>query len=349
MGNELDKLFECLGEKYSISDRQVIHEAYLFAQEAHQQQKGASGEPFIHHCSGVGLILAELGISAEVIAAGLVCNVLVDTKVSLEDLEGRMGSQIALLVNEFTKMTAFVEACQRAQESALNLSLRKNFLALGVDIRVVILMLADRLQRMRTLGYLSEERQQQMAQATLDFYAPLANRLGIWQIRWELEDLGFRFLSPEKYKGIVSALGESRSERERQIETIIQSLENLLKENNIKGMVSGRAKNIYSIYSKMETKRIALDEVHDIRGVRVIVADIPACYAVLGVVLSCWRPLPGTFDDYIAAPKENSYQSLHTTIIFDDGKPVEVQIRTQEMHENAEYGIAAQWRLESFA
>ncbi len=209
---------------------------------------------------------------------------------------------------------------------------------------MVLIKLADRLHNMRTLGYLPEEKRKRIARQTLDIFAPLANRLGIWQLKWELEDLAFRHSEPDTYKQIASSLANRRSEREKQLDEIIAHLQELVAQEGIKAEITGRPKHIYSIYSKMKRKGVGFDNVMDFRAVRFIVDDIPSCYQILGIIHTHWRPVPGEFDDYIAAPKDNFYQSLHTAVIYDDGKPLEVQIRTKEMHENAEYGIAAHWR-----
>jgi GTP pyrophosphokinase len=223
-------------------------------------------------------------------------------------------------------------------------TLRKTFLAMGEDVRVMFIKLADRLHNMRTLSHMPEHKRKRIARETLDIFAPVANRLGIWQIKWELEDLGFRHVNPEKYKEIAELLTEKRPDREAQLETIKENLVKLLEKNNIKAEISGRPKHIYSIYKKMQKKDKAFDMVRDVRAVRLIVPDVPACYAALGVIHTTWRPIPGEFDDYIAAPKDNYYQSLHTAVFYDDKRPLEVQIRTHEMHLNAEYGIAAHWQ-----
>ncbi len=223
-------------------------------------------------------------------------------------------------------------------------TLRKTFLAMGDDVRVVLIKLADRLHNMRTLSHMPEEKRIRIAQQTLDIFAPLANRLGIWQIKWELEDLAFRYVNPQKYKEIAEQLAERRPDREAQIESIMEELRTLFEKNSIKVEISGRPKHIYSIYKKMQDKGKAFEAVRDVRAVRLIVPDIASCYTTLGIIHTHWRPIPGEFDDYIAAPKDNFYQSLHTAVIWEDGKPLEVQIRTLEMHENAEFGIAAHWR-----
>lgn len=223
-------------------------------------------------------------------------------------------------------------------------TLRKTFLAMGEDVRVVLIKLADRLHNMRTLGHVSEAKRRRIAQQTLDIFAPLANRLGIWQIKWELEDLAFRHVNPQRYKEIAEQLAERRPDRESQIQSILERLGELFEKHDLGVEISGRPKHIYSIYKKMREKGKAFELVRDVRAVRLIVPDIGACYTTLGLIHTHWRPIPGEFDDYIAAPKDNFYQSLHTAVIWDDGKPLEVQIRTPEMHQNAEFGIASHWR-----
>ena len=364
----VEKLLEQLPENYSLADRELILRAYRVADEAHHEQKRHSGEPYINHCITVAGILADLRVPPEVVAAGLLHDTVEDTKVSLGDIRRDFGDTIAVLVDGVTKLTNLprVSRDQHIQsendngDSILDIepeepsfgkkqdlkseTLRKTFLAMGDDVRVVLIKLADRLHNMRTLGHMPEHKRKRIAKETLDIFAPLANRLGIWQIKWELEDLGFRYLNPEKYKEIAEHIEEKQSDREEQIETIKLALETLLLNNNIKAEISGRPKHIYSIYKKMTQKGKPFDLVRDVRAMRLIVPDIPSCYAALGVIHTHWRPIPGEFDDYIAAPKDNFYQSLHTAVIYDDKRPLEVQIRTLEMHENAEYGIASHWR-----
>jgi GTP pyrophosphokinase len=238
---------------------------------------------------------------------------------------------------------------KKYKEEELAEALRKTFLAMSDDIRVVLVKLADRLHNMRTLSYLDEPIQKRIAQETLDIFAPLANRLGIWQIKWELQDLAFRVVDPDKYKEIAEKLANRRADREEQIQEIINRLHQELEAEGVRAKISGRPKHIYSIFQKMKRKDKPFEMLMDLRGVRLIVEDVSACYKALGVVHMKWRPIPGEFDDYIAARKDNNYQSLHTAVIFDDGKPLEVQIRTQEMHESAEYGIAAHWRYKENA
>jgi GTP diphosphokinase / guanosine-3',5'-bis(diphosphate) 3'-diphosphatase len=366
----LERLLEQLPENYTLADRELIQRAYRVAEEAHREQKRHSGEPYINHCLAVASILADLRVPPEVVAAGLLHDTVEDTSVTLNDIKRDFGNTIAVLVDGVTKLTNLPRVSRDDQhaengngsngselsEAALNSialgrkqdlvseTLRKTFLAMGDDVRVVLIKLADRLHNMRTLGFMPENKRKRIAKETLDIFAPLANRLGIWQIKWELEDLGFRYLNPEKYKEIAEQIQERRPDREIQIEAIKTNLIKLLESHNIKAEISGRPKHIYSIYKKMTQKGKPFDLVRDVRAVRLIVPDVPACYAALGVIHTHWRPIPGEFDDYIAAPKDNFYQSLHTAVIYDDKRPLEVQIRTAEMHQNAEYGIAAHWR-----
>ncbi len=380
---KIENLMNNLPDFYSPADRELVLRAYRTAEEAHEGQKRASGEPYINHCVAVASILSDLRMPPNVVAAGLLHDTVEDTEIELEDLQQSFGNEIASLVDGVTKLTHLPRVSRSDQNIALveqertqeleqraiaarrglpdpededkrrersrnadlaSETLRKTFLAMGEDIRVVLIKLADRLHNMRTLGYVPESKRIRIARQTLDIFAPLASRLGIWQIKWELEDLAFRYTHPDTYKEIAENLAERRSERESQVSSIVSSLEGLLAQNNIKGQVTGRPKHIYSIYKKMKGKGLAFNAIRDVRAVRIIVDSVPTCYSVLGLIHTQWRPLPGEFDDYIAVPKDNFYQSLHTAVLFDDGKTLEVQIRTQEMHENAEYGIAAHWR-----
>ena len=370
----LERLLEQLPENYTLADRELIQRAYRVAEEAHSEQKRHSGEPYINHCLAVASILADLRVPPEVVAAGLLHDTVEDTAITLNDTRRDFGNTIAILVDGVTKLTNLPRVSRDDQHaensngtngngngnepyvSTLNSNalgrkqdlvsetLRKTFLAMGDDVRVVLIKLADRLHNMRTLGFMPENKRKRIAKETLDIFAPLANRLGIWQIKWELEDLGFRYLNPDKYKEIAEQIQERRPDREVQIEAIKTNLLKLLESHNIKAEISGRPKHIYSIYKKMTQKGKPFDLVRDVRAVRLIVPDVPSCYAALGVIHTHWRPIPGEFDDYVAAPKDNFYQSLHTAVIYDDKRPLEVQIRTAEMHQNAEYGIAAHWR-----
>lgn len=361
-----EQLMEQLPEGYTPADKELVARAYAYAEEAHRGQKRHSGEPYVNHCIAVANILSELKVPAEVIAAGLLHDTVEDTPVTLADIRREFGDNVRFLVDGVTKLTHLPRVSRGDQHAESNdnekeaphieparlgrkedmvpETLRKTFLAMGEDVRVVLIKLADRLHNMRTLGHMPEHKQRRIAQETLDIFAPLANRLGIWQLKWELEDLSFRYVQPEKYKEIAGALAEKRPDRERQLEEIKASLKRLLDKSNIKAEISGRPKHIYSIYKKMQKKDTVFSRLYDVRAVRLIVPDIPSCYAALGVIHITWRPVPDEFDDYIAAPKDNHYQSLHTAVMYDDKRPVEIQIRTQEMHMSAEYGIAAHWR-----
>jgi GTP diphosphokinase / guanosine-3',5'-bis(diphosphate) 3'-diphosphatase len=372
----LEKLLEQLPDAYTLADKELIQHAYRVAEEAHRGQKRNSGEPYINHCLAVAQILAELRVPPEVMAAGLLHDTVEDTNLTLDDIQRDFGDTIASLVDGVTKLTNLPRVSRDDQHAEKNTTgdvppntgvanqakldnkthslgrrpdmtsetLRKTFLAMGDDVRVVLIKLADRLHNMRTLGHMPEEKRKRIAQQTLDIFAPLANRLGIWQIKWELEDLAFRYVNPAKYKEIAEQLAERRPDREEQIQAIVESLKKLFEEHAIKVEITGRPKHIYSIYKKMQEKDKAFEMVRDVRAVRLIVPDVAATYTTLGLIHTHWRPIPGEFDDYIAAPKDNFYQSLHTAVIWDDGKPLEVQIRTPEMHQNAEYGIASHWR-----
>jgi GTP pyrophosphokinase len=375
---QIESLMERLPVIYSPADRELILRAYRVAEHAHRDQKRISGEPYVTHCVAVAVILVEMHVPPEVIAAGLLHDTVEDTEVSLDDLGRDFGDEIAQLVDSVTKLTTLPrvsrsdrveetteererrEAAERRgellpEDEAAELmrsrrydlaseTLRKTFLAMAEDPRVVLVKLADRLHNMRTLGAMPAHKQQRIAQQTMDIFAPLANRLGIWQMKWELEDLAFRYIDPDMYKEIARNISERRSEREKQVVSIIIRLMEVLTQAGLVPDISGRPKHIYSIYRKMQRKGVPFDMVHDIRGVRILVPQKADCYQALGVIHSHWRPIPGEFDDYIAAPKDNFYQSLHTAVVYDDGKTLEVQIRTTGMHERAEYGIAAHWR-----
>ena len=375
----IENLMDALPDNYSPADRELVLRAYRVAEKAHETQKRASGEPYINHCLAVAAILAEMRIPPTVVAAGLLHDTVEDTEVTLEDIQRDFGNEIANLVDGVTKLTQLPRVSrgdqhedERAEDVEKRLlaerrglsspeeeadqilrsrrydvvseTLRKTFLAMGEDVRVVLIKLADRLHNMRTLGHMPENKRKRIAQETLDIFAPLANRLGIWQIKWELEDLAFRYVDPDKYREIAENLAERRSDRERQMNDIRLQLQNILGQADIQAEITARPKHIYSIYRKMARKGVAFDQVHDVRGVRIIVSDMSACYSALGIIHNHWRPIPGEFDDYIAAPKDNFYRSLHTAVNYDDGKTLEIQIRTPEMDQNAEYGIAAHWR-----
>jgi GTP pyrophosphokinase len=330
-------------------DRLMIERAYRKAENAHVDQFRKSGEPYFTHCVAVAYILADMKLDAEAIAAGLMHDLAEDTNITIDEIRNEFGGGVARIVDGVTKLKNLplkVDSNKRGRAADKELEyFRKMLLAMGDDVRIVLVKLADRLHNMRTLGYMTADKQQQKARETLDIFAPLANRLGIWQIKWELEDLSFRYLEPEKYKAIAKALDERRVDREDYLSDVTQSLKEALRNYGLtKVSISGRPKHIYSIFKKMDRKKVPLSQIYDVRAVRVIVEDVIQCYQVLGIVHSLWHPIPGEFDDYIAAPKDNFYRSLHTAVVDNKGKTLEVQIRTWEMHEDAEYGIAAHWR-----
>ncbi len=334
-------------------DRALITRAYEKAAWAHEGQYRKSGEPYITHCLAVAHILADMNLDAEAIAAALMHDVVEDSqdprKVTVDDLKREFGDVVAKIVDGVTKLEQ-IQAPTPEQRKSRNSerdleSIRKMAMTIDDDVRVVIVKLADRLHNMRTLGYMRPEKQQAIAQETLDIFAPLANRLGIWQIKSELEDLSFRYLDFETYKQIDDALNEGKAEREKYMAAVIDTLRRELNKYGLtNAVISGRPKHIYSIWKKMERKRINFEKIFDVRAVRVIVDTRDQCYNVMGIVHNLWRPIPGEFDDYIGTPKDNFYQSLHTAVVDQNGKQIEVQIRTWEMHEHAEYGIAAHWR-----
>jgi GTP diphosphokinase / guanosine-3',5'-bis(diphosphate) 3'-diphosphatase len=377
---KIETFMDKLPEIYNQADREQILRAYRFAEKAHTGQFRASGEPYVTHLVAVGDILVEKFMPAPyVIVAGLLHDVVEDTDVSLEQLKRDFGEMVARLVDSVTKLTDLprvsrvdkqIEMQTKERdlvrvtpgrqivdiepEIELNLrsrrydakseTLRKTLLAMAEQPEVVMIKLADRLHNMRTLNYVPENKRKRVAQETLDIFAPLANRLGIWQMKWELEDLAFRYTNPEKYKEIARALADRRETREKEMLSITTRVKEFLAEEDVQADVSGRPKHIYSIYRKMVRKNVPFDALSDIRGVRVLVDSNQDCYTALGVIHAQWRPIPGEFDDYVAVPKDNHYRSLHTAVVYDDGKTVEFQIRTFSMHNEAEQGIAAHWR-----
>ena len=368
-----------LPETITGRDRLLVEQAYSFASEAHAGQTRASGAAYIEHSVAVADILGELGLPPAALAAALLHDVVEDSGASISVLKRQFGSEVSTLVDGVTKLTKQVRRVEKTGDESTKTyvnsgeikpmsvhhadTIRKTFLAMTDDVRVVLIKLADRLHNMRTLSFLPRSKQRRIAQETLDIFAPLANRLGIWQIKWELEDLGFRYVEPARYKEIATAINRLRGEREMRIGAVVARLEKELNDYGIVAEVSGRPKHIYSIWRKMRRKDVPFEQVYDIRGVRVLVkhhveqtaADYKQsetgeqeatsdCYLALGLVHQLWSPIPGEFDDYIATPKDNFYQSLHTAVVDDDGDTLEVQIRTESMHESAEYGIAAHWR-----
>jgi len=330
------------------SETRILTRALHWAQEAHKDQQRASGEPYYLHAIAVAEILDELKLDHETLAAAMLHDVVEDTAVTLEDVQAEFGPVVAHLVDGVTRMDRIGEFQQTGKTDSSDPSqaesLRKLLLAMAEDVRVVLIKLADRLHNMRTLRHLDPERQRRIARETQDIYAPLANRLGIWQIKWELEDLSLRYLEPEAYQELARKLAEKREDRERYIQRVIKTLETELKKAGIKAAISGRPKHINSIWRKMQRKRLDFEQIFDMRAVRILVREEKDCYAALGIVHGLWRHIPKEFDDYIANPKENLYRSLHTAVVGPEGHNLEIQIRTEEMHRHAELGVAAHWR-----
>jgi GTP pyrophosphokinase len=334
-------LLGSIAEHHPTADLAAVERAFDLAVEAHTGQRRATGEPYVTHPIASAQIIAELGIDPIAIQAALLHDVPEDTEYSLTDIEERFGGEVAQLVDGVTKLSRFSTHSHEQQQAE---NIRKMLLAMAQDIRVVLIKLADRLHNMRTLYGLPSEKQQRIARQTMEIYAPLAERLGIWQMKWELEDLAFKALDPERFRELAKLLDTRRKGRESYIDRAIAELKPHLAAAGIEADLQGRPKHIYSIWKKMQRKGAAFGEIYDVYAIRLLVDDVRDCYAALGIVHSIWRPIPGQFDDYIAVPKNNLYQSLHTAVIAIDGKPLEIQIRTHQMHQVSEVGIAAHWR-----
>ncbi|HNX28441.1 MAG TPA: bifunctional (p)ppGpp synthetase/guanosine-3',5'-bis(diphosphate) 3'-pyrophosphohydrolase [Syntrophomonadaceae bacterium] len=338
---ELNNVVEQIKKYDPNADFELIEKAYEYAQTAHEGQKRISGEAYIIHPVEVAYILTEIEMDTASICAALLHDVLEDTILTYEEITREFGEEIALLVDGVTKLSR-IEFKSKQDAQAENL--RRMFIAMANDIRVILIKLADRLHNMRTLNYQPEYKQKEIAQETMEIFAPLAHRLGIFKFKWELEDLAFFFLDPDMYYQIAKKLKQKRKEREEYVNDLIAQIRNGIEQIGIEADIKGRPKNIYSIYKKMIKQMKDIDEIYDKIAIRVIVNDVHECYGVLGIIHTMWKPLPGRFKDYIATPKPNMYQSLHTTFIGKGGEPFEVQIRTGEMHQTAESGIAAHWR-----
>jgi guanosine-3',5'-bis(diphosphate) 3'-pyrophosphohydrolase len=336
----IEELLERLKGNKSKTDIDKIKSAYEFAAVAHQGQKRESGEDYIQHPLEVAVIVNDLAMDTTSVIAALLHDAVEDTDVNVEQISKEYGATVAMLVNGVTKLSQL--NFQTKQERQME-NLRKMFLAMTQDLRVIIIKLADRLHNMRTLKYLPEAKQKRVAKETIEIYAPLSHRLGMWKIKWELEDLALRFLEPEVYYDLVNKVAKKRQERESYILQIKQTLMDAVAEIGLKAEIQGRPKHFYSIYQKMQEQAKEFSEIYDLMGLRVIVPTVQDCYEVLGIVHTLWKPIPGRFKDYVAMPKSNMYQSLHTTVIGPGGEQFEIQIRTWEMHQTSEYGIAAHW------
>ena len=334
-------LRDSVARHYPQADLAMLHRAFEFAAQAHHDQTRFTGEPYITHPVASAQILADIGIDPVAITAAILHDVPEDTDYTLQDVEEQFGTEVAQLVDGVTKLSKFSTHTHEEQQAE---NIRKMFLAMADDIRVVLIKLADRLHNMRTLYALPLDKQQRIAGQTLEIYAPLAERLGMWSVKWELEDLAFKTLEPESYDELARMLDTRRKAREAFIHRAMETLRPELKRAGLEAELSGRPKHLYSIWKKMQRKGAEIGEIYDVYAIRVLVDEVRDCYAALGVVHSLWRPIPGQFDDYIAVPKPNLYQSLHTAVMALDGQPLEIQIRTRAMHQVSEAGIAAHWR-----
>ncbi len=342
------ELIVCVQKYHPSDDISMIEKAYRIANEAHKNQQRKSGEPYIIHPLNVAGILASLEMDKETIVAGILHDVVEDTIMTDEDLKREFGEDVALLVDGVTKLEKIpLTSNMDVSEAKLEMqaeNLRKMFLAMAKDIRVIMIKLADRLHNMRTLKYQKPESQQRIAKETLEIYAPIAQRLGISKIKVELDDLSLKYLEPEVYYDLVDKISARKSEREQYIQSIVEEVKEHIEKAGIKASIDGRVKHFFSIYKKMKNQNKTLEQIYDLFAVRIIVDSVMECYAALGVIHEMYKPIPGRFKDYIAMPKPNMYQSLHTTLIGSTGQPFEIQIRTYDMHKAAEFGIAAHWK-----
>ncbi len=335
--NVLDKI----KNNYSAEDSIILKAAYEYAETMHSGQKRASGEPYFSHPCAVAEILIDLGLDAPTVAAAFLHDVVEDTQATEDDIQRKFGREIMTLVDGVTKLDK-IQFRTHEEEDAENF--RKIFVAMANDVRVIIIKLADRLHNMRSLNFLSMERQQRIAKETLEIYTPLAGRLGISQIKCELEDLCLKYTDPEAYEFLVTNIHQELKERQSFVSYVVEEIKKILNDSNIRGEVIGRPKHFYSIYRKMKNQGKTLDQIYDLTAVRVIVDTVEECYEIFGKIHMEWKPVPGRIKDYIATPKRNMYQSLHTTVVTNFGQIFEIQIRTVEMHKMAEYGIAAHWK-----
>lgn len=342
-----EQLKKAILKYHPSTDITMVEKAYKVAYDAHKDQKRKSGEPYIIHPVSVAIILAELELDKETIVAGLLHDVVEDTTMTLEEIETEFNAEIALLVDGVTKLTQLNYSSDKIELQAENL--RKMFLAMAKDIRVILIKLADRLHNLRTLQYMKPEKQREKARETMDIYAPIAQRLGISKIKIELDDLSLKYLQPDVYHDLVTQIEQKKTSRDKFIEDIVAEVRQHIESAGIEAKIDGRVKHFFSIYRKMVNQDKTLDQIYDLFAVRIIVDTVKDCYAALGIIHEMYKPIPGRFKDYIAMPKPNMYQSLHTTLIGPGGLPFEIQIRTFEMHKTAEYGIAAHWKYKENA
>ncbi len=335
------KFLQKVREKFTKPDQNLIQKALDFSRQLHAKQKRLSGEPFLIHPLCVAQTLLNLGMDAPTIAAGLLHDSIEDAEISQEELSKEFGKEIASLVDGVTKLGRLVFESKEQRQAE---NFRKMLLAMGKDLRSIIIKLADRLHNMQTLSHMPPKKQRENAEETREIFAPLAHRLGMWRLKWELEDLSFRYLEPDHYDLIAKKVSASRRMREKYISLFIEEVIRILDKMQVKAQVYGRPKHFSSIFRKMQAQNLAFEELYDLYAIRILVDSVQDCYAVLGTIHAHFKPVPGRFRDYIAMPKSNGYQSLHTTVIGLEGRPFEVQIRTQEMHRTAEYGIAAHWK-----